>query len=127
VKDSKEPEEETEAPEPEAPKEPELQAPPTEKPPPPDQRAPLNRASALTALSHAATSAAACKRDGGPTGAGTASVTLSSEGTVAAVGLSAPFAGTPVGACVQNVFRSAHVPPFSGSRVTLSKSFRIPD
>jgi eukaryotic-like serine/threonine-protein kinase len=119
--------EEPEEKEPEAPKEPELQPPPTEKPPPPDQRAPLNRASALTALSHAAGSAAACKRDGGPTGVGTASVTLSSEGTVSAVGLSAPFAGTPVGACIQSVFRSAHVAAFSGSSVTLSKSFRIPD
>src|SRR5262249_26824967 len=58
---------------PTAPPEPELQPPPTEAPPPPDQRAPLNRASALTALSRAANSVAACKRDGGPTGVGSAS------------------------------------------------------
>jgi eukaryotic-like serine/threonine-protein kinase len=114
----------TEAP-PEPPREPELQAPPTEKPPPPDQRAPLNRASALTSLSVAANSAAACKRDGGPTGTGSASVTFSPEGPVSSVSLSAPFAGTPVGSCIQTVFKSAHVPAFSGSSVTLSKSFRI--
>ena len=109
------------------PQEPELQPPPEEKPPPPDQRAPLNRASALTALSKAASAATSCKRDGGPSGAGTASVTFSPEGPVASVNVSAPFAGTPVGSCLQTVFRSAHVPAFSGSSVTLSKSFRIPE
>lgn len=111
--------------EPVEPQEPELQPPPTEKPPPPDQRAPLNRASALTALSSAANSAASCKREGGPTGTGSASITFSPEGPVASVSLSAPFAGTPVGNCIQTVFRSVHVAPFSGSSVTLSKSFRI--
>jgi serine/threonine protein kinase len=109
------------------PQQPELQAPPDEKPPPPDQRAPLNRASALTALSKAANSAMSCKREGGPTGSGTASITFSPEGPVTSVRLSAPFGGTPVGTCIQTVFRSAHVPAFSGSSVTLSKSFRITD
>lgn len=106
---------------------PELQPPPTEKPPPPDQRTPLNRASALSALSKAASSAASCKRDGGPTGAGSASITFSPDGPVSAVSVSAPFAGTPVGTCIQTVFRSAHVPAFSGTAVTLNKSFRIPE
>lgn len=114
-------------PAPPEPQEPELQPPPTEKPPPPDQRAPLNRASALTALSNAATSAMSCKREGGPSGTGSASVTFSSEGPVTAVSLTAPFAGTPVGNCIQTVFRSVHVPAFSGSSVTLNKSFRIPE
>jgi eukaryotic-like serine/threonine-protein kinase len=126
-KDGREPQTELEETAPEPPQGPEPPPPPVEKPLPPDQRAPLNRAAAMTALSHAAGSAAACKRDGGPTGIGTASVTLSSEGRVSAVGLSAPFAGTPVGACVQSVFRGAHVAAFTGSSVTLSKSFRIPD
>ena len=104
-----------------------LAPPPAEKPPPPDQRAPLNRASALTALSSAANSAASCKRDGGPTGIGSASITFSPEGPVSSVSLSAPFGGTAVGNCVQTVFRNARVPAFSGSAVTLSKSFRIPE
>jgi eukaryotic-like serine/threonine-protein kinase len=118
---SKEPVEKQAPPEPAAP------PPPPEKVVPPDQRTPLNRASALTALSRAASSAASCKRDGGPTGSGSASVTFSPEGPVSSVTLSAPFAGTAVGACLQTVFRSAHVPAFSGSAVTLSKSFRIAD
>ena len=37
-----------------------------------------------------------------------------------------PFAGTAVGQCVATVFRGAHVPPFSGSSITLPKSFQIP-
>jgi serine/threonine protein kinase len=114
-------------PEPEAPVEPTLEPPPTEKAPPPDQRAPLNRASALTALSGAANNAAGCKREGGPTGVGSVSVTFSPEGPVSAVNISAPFAGSAVGNCVQTVFRNVRVAPFSGSSVTLSKSFRIPD
>ncbi len=113
--------------EPVEPQEPELQAAPTEKPPPPDQRAPLNRATALTSLSVAANSATACKRDGGPTGVGSVTVTFSPEGPVSSVNVAAPFAGTSVGACIQTVFKSVHVPAFSGSSVTLSKSFRIPD
>ncbi|HET7541208.1 MAG TPA: protein kinase [Polyangiaceae bacterium] len=94
---------------------------------PPDQRAPLNRGAALAALGGAASSAASCKRTGGPSGSGSASVTFSPEGTVKAVSVSAPFSGTDVGQCVSTVFRGAHVPPFSGSSVTLPKSFRIPN
>jgi hypothetical protein len=109
------------------PQEPEAPAAPPSKPPPADERAPLNRASALNALSQAATSAASCRREGGPSGTGSASITFSPEGSVAAVNLSAPFAGTPVGTCIQSLFKSAHVPAFSGSSVTLSKSFRIPE
>jgi len=95
--------------------------------PPPDQRAPLNRGAALTALSNAASAASACKRPDGPTGAGTATVTFSPDGPVKSVSVSAPFAGTPVGQCVANAFRGAHVPPFSGSSLTLPKSFSIPN
>jgi hypothetical protein len=109
------------------PVEPQVEPPPAEKPPPPDQRAPLNRASALTALSNAATSVASCKRPGGPTGTGSVAVTFSPEGPVSSVNVSAPFGGTPTGSCIQTVFRNARVAAFSGSAVTLNKSFRIPD
>lgn len=101
-------------------------APPAAAIVPPDQRAPLNRGAALAALGSAASAATGCKRDGGPTGSGSASVTFSPDGPVKSVTVSAPFAGTPVGQCVASVFRGAHVPPFSGSSVTLPKSFQIP-
>jgi serine/threonine protein kinase len=112
---------------PEAPQEPQLEPPPSEKPPPVDQRAPLNRASALTALSKAAGTVASCKRPDGPTGTGSVAVTFSTEGPVSAVNVPAPFAGTPTGSCIQTVFRNVRVPAFSGSSVTVNKSFRIPD
>ncbi|MEI9950161.1 MAG: serine/threonine-protein kinase [Pseudomonadota bacterium] len=93
---------------------------------PPDQRSPLNRGAALAALGSAASAAAACKREGGPSGSGSANVTFSPDGPAKAVSVSPPFAGTPVGQCVVTVFRGAHVPPFSGSSITLPKSFQIP-
>ena len=93
---------------------------------PPDQRAPLNRGAALAALGSASAAAAACKRADGPNGSGSASVTFSPDGPVKTVTVSAPFAGTAVGQCVATVFRGAHVPPFSGSSITLPKSFQIP-
>ena len=93
---------------------------------PPGERSPLNRGAALATLGSAASAAAACKRPDGPTGAGSASVTFSPDGPVKSVSVSAPFAGTAVGQCVATVFRGAHVPPFSGSSITLPKSFQIP-
>ncbi len=93
---------------------------------PPGERSPLNRGAALATLGSAASAAAACKRADGPTGAGSASVTFSPDGPVKSVSVSAPFAGTAVGQCVAAVFRGAHVPPFSGSSITLPKSFQIP-
>jgi len=102
-------------------------APRVEKPVPAAERAPLNRASALAALSSAASSASSCGHGSGPSGAGSASITFSPDGPVSSVSLSAPFAGTAVGSCIQSAFRGAHVPAFSGSAVTLSKSFRISD
>jgi serine/threonine-protein kinase len=125
------------SPEPKQAKEPkeavEVVAPPEPAPqptvtlPPPSERAPLSRGAAMATLSSAASSAMGCKRAGGPTGTGSATITFSPDGPVKSVAVSAPFAGTPVGQCVATVFRAAHVPPFSGSAVTLPKSFQIPE
>ena len=93
---------------------------------PPDQRARLNKGAALAALGSASSAASSCKRADGPSGSGSASVTFSPEGPVKSVTVSAPFAGTAVGQCIASAFRGAQVPPFSGSAVTLSKSFQIP-
>ena len=94
--------------------------------PPAGDRAPLNRGAAMAALGSAASAASGCKRPDGPTGSGTANVTFSPDGPVKSVSVSAPFAGTAVGQCITTVFRGAHVPPFSGSSMTLPKSFLIP-
>ncbi|MEO6600117.1 MAG: hypothetical protein ABIQ16_09615, partial [Polyangiaceae bacterium] len=93
---------------------------------PPGERSRLSRGAAIAALGSAASAATACKRPNGPTGPGTANVTFSPDGPVKSVTVSVPFAGTAVGQCVVSVFRAAHVPPFSGSSITLPKSFQIP-
>ena len=111
---------------PPAPIEPTPQAPTVVAPLPPDERAPLSRGAAMAALGSAASAAAGCKRPDGPTGSGSVSVTFSPDGPAKSVTVSAPFAGTAVGQCVATVFRGAHVPPFSGSSITLPKSFQIP-
>ena len=86
----------------------------------------FDRASALTALSAAASSAQSCKKADGPTGAGRIAVTFANNGAATTAAVEGPpFAGTPVGGCVAARFRGAHVPPFGGSPVTVHKSFNI--
>jgi serine/threonine-protein kinase len=103
-------------------------APPPAAPlPPPGERAPLNRGAAIAALGAAASRTASCRRPDGPSGSGRASVTFSPDGPVASVSVPGKFAGTQVGECVAAQFRSARIPPFSGSPVTLSQSFNVPE
>jgi hypothetical protein len=91
------------------------------EPPPP------NRGAMLAALAAAAGSASGCRRAGGPSGPGRASVTFAPSGTVTGVTLSGGFAGTPVGACVAGAFKGARVPPFGGSPVTVGRGFVVPE
>jgi predicted Zn finger-like uncharacterized protein len=103
---------------------------PTKKPEPTSAPAadaqPFSKASAISALTSAANSAGSCKKPGGPTGAGKATVTFAPSGRVTTATVAGgSYAGTAVGGCVASVFRRAHVPAFSGSSVTVSKSFQI--
>jgi hypothetical protein len=101
-------------------------APPPKPEVPAGDRGPLNRGAALSALAAASGRATACTNPDGPSGSGRAMVTFSPDGPVTNVAVPAPFAGTPVGTCVSNAFRSARVPAFTGSSVTLPQSFRVP-
>jgi eukaryotic-like serine/threonine-protein kinase len=94
-------------------------------PPPAEERGPLNKGAAMSALAAAGGRAKACGGGDGPSGAGRAMVTFSPDGPVSNVTVSAPFAGTSVGACIATAFRTARVPAFTGSAVTLPGSFRI--
>jgi predicted Zn finger-like uncharacterized protein len=98
---------------------------PKEDAPPPADAPPFSKASAISALSAAAAGASSCKKPGGPTGSGKATVTFAPSGRATTATVAGSFAGTPVGGCVASVFRRAHVPAFSGSSVTVSKSFSI--
>jgi predicted Zn finger-like uncharacterized protein len=94
-------------------------------PPGPSDAPAFSKSSAISALTAASMSASACKKPGGPTGSGKATVTFAPSGRVTTATVSGAFAGTPVGGCVASGFRKAHVPAFSGSAVTVSKSFSI--
>jgi predicted Zn finger-like uncharacterized protein len=98
---------------------------PKEDAPPPADAPPFSKASAISALSAAASAAGSCKKPGGPTGSGKTTVTFAPSGRATTATVAGSFAGTPVGGCVASVFRRAHVPAFSGSSVTVSKSFNI--
>jgi predicted Zn finger-like uncharacterized protein len=88
--------------------------------------APFSRSAAVSALNAAAGAASGCKKPDGPTGRGRVSVTFAPSGKVSsAVVEGPPFAGTSVGGCVAAAFRRATVPPFTGSPVTVHKSFTI--
>ena len=99
---------------------------PKEEAAPPADAQPFSKASAISALGAAAAGAGSCKKPGGPTGPGKATVTFAPSGRVTTATVAGgSYAGTGVGGCVASVFRRAHVPPFSGSSVTVSKSFQI--
>ncbi len=98
-------------------------APPDEPPKPP-----FDTSAARAALDAAASNAASCKKDDGPTGRGKVQITFSPSGrATSATVVEGPFGGTATGGCVARTFRAAHVPAFSGDAVTVSKSFTIPE
>lgn len=86
----------------------------------------FNRGAATSALGAAAGAAKGCKKPDGPTGSGKVKVTFAPSGNVTSASVQGPpFAGTAVGGCVASAFRSAKVPPFDGSPVSVTKSFSI--
>jgi hypothetical protein len=82
----------------------------------------FDRPAAIRALG---VSVASCKRDDGPTGSGHVRVTFQPSGSVSAVDVDAPFAGTAGGACVAQRYRGVSVPAFSGGALTVGKTFVI--
>jgi hypothetical protein len=86
---------------------------------------PFDQAAAKSALVGAASGAASCKQEGGPTGTGRALVTFAPSGRVTKAEITGDFAGTGVGGCVARLFRAARVPKFTGEPTTVSKNFTI--
>lgn len=86
----------------------------------------FNKGAATTALAAAASAAKGCKQPGGPTGSASVRVVFAPSGNVTSANVQGPpFAGTPVGGCIASAFRGAHVPPFDGSPVAVSKTVNI--
>jgi hypothetical protein len=92
-----------------------------EPPPPPGPE--FSREAAQSALEDAAALAATCRQEDTTAGAVRVAVTFvpSGQATVAVVE-SGVVRGTPVGSCVASKFRTAKVPPFSGTKVTVHKT-----
>jgi hypothetical protein len=84
--------------------------------------APFDRAAAVRALG---IDMASCKRSDGPTGAGHVKVTFQPNGSVSAVDVDAPYAGTATGVCIAKRYRGATIPPFAGSALAVGKTIVI--
>jgi hypothetical protein len=96
------------------------------RPEPADPGTEFDRASAIAALKAAAAEAAACRKDGDPSGTASLTITFAPSGRVTSANIQGPpFAGTPTGGCIANAMRHAHVPAFSGDRVTVNKTIVI--
>ncbi|MBI4701262.1 MAG: hypothetical protein HY744_08905 [Deltaproteobacteria bacterium] len=52
-------------------------------------------------------------------------MTFGPSGSAQGASVGPPFAGTAVGSCAESAFRRARVPPFTGSPVTVGKTFFI--
>lgn len=93
--------------------------------PPPDPNA-FNEAGARSALSQANGVLVFCKKTGGVTGPGSASITFNSDGSVGSVTVDPPYTGTPTGDCVAGQFKRAKAPAFQGPSRTLKHTFEVP-
>ncbi len=93
--------------------------------PSPAPTAPFDRAAAAAALSGAMASAKGCLTGTGPRGSGKVTVVYAPSGVVKSVAIGAPYAGTPVGACVVAAFRATRVPEFVGADVTVGKAIDL--
>ncbi|MBX3190042.1 MAG: protein kinase [Labilithrix sp.] len=106
--------------------------PPTATPPPTASAKPAvdpnawNEGAARGRLSVANGVLVFCKKEGGPTGPGNATVTFGTDGAVSGVHVDPPFAGTPTGDCVAAQLRRAKVNAFSGTPQTVRHSFEVP-
>jgi len=86
----------------------------------------FNEAAAKTRLSQANGVLVICQKGSGVSGPGTASVTFSPDGTVSAVSIDPPYAGTKEGDCAAGQFRRAKVNAFTGAPQTVRHSFEVP-
>jgi hypothetical protein len=97
---------------------------PSAKPEESPEAPPFDRAAARAALASAAGAASGCGKGEG-TGVVQVSVTFANSGRVTASNVSGAYAGTPTGSCVARAMRSATVPAYSGTRITVSKRITI--
>lgn len=83
----------------------------------------FNRGAAVGALG--SVDLKVCSSATGPSGAGHIVVTFVPDGSVSDTRLDKGPIGTPRGDCVLKQFRTAHVPSFDGTPVTVGKAFTL--
>ncbi|MBX3227513.1 MAG: protein kinase [Labilithrix sp.] len=93
--------------------------------PPADPNA-FNEGTARSRLAQANGVLVFCKKEGGVTGPGTATVTFAPDGSVTSVAIDAPYAGTPTGDCVAGQFKRQKTTPWQGSPQSVKHSFEVP-
>ena len=86
---------------------------------------PFDRQAALDALRGAAGAAAGCAPAGSGTQRVPVSITFAPSGRATVAQVGGALAGTAAGSCVARAMRSAQVPPFTGSLVTVTKTVRL--
>ncbi len=83
-------------------------------------------AAAYAALSAIGNHLESCERPGGRSGRGAAWVTFGRDGSVTHIKVGPPFAGTPEGKCLTDLFRIARVGPFLGPPGAVIYKFNLP-
>jgi hypothetical protein len=86
----------------------------------------FNEAAAKTRLAQANGVLVICQKGSGVSGPGHASVTFANDGSVSAVAMDPPYAGTKEGDCAAAQFRRAKVSAFTGAPQTIRHSFEVP-
>jgi serine/threonine protein kinase len=81
---------------------------------------------ARAAVSRSAGAITMCKNDGGVTGPGAATVSFTTEGTVAGVALDPPYEGTKEGTCIKQLISRAKMAPYTGAFGRIRYTFNIP-
>jgi hypothetical protein len=82
-------------------------------------------AAAEAAIEAAFRRARECRSASDPKGVATVTLTYAPSGRITTALVSGTFAGTSIGSCVAAALRSARIPPFSGSLVTVKRSANL--
>jgi hypothetical protein len=81
---------------------------------------------AISSLNGISARLGTCSRAGGLSGRGAVWVTFARDGSVSHIKVGPPFADTPQGACIVDLYKSARVPPFLGPPGAVIYKFTLP-
>ena len=85
----------------------------------------FDAAAAKASIASAASRASACHDGTSPPTKSVVTITFAPSGEASTVSATGAIAGTPTGACVEQLFRGVSVPPFTGDSVTVSRTVSV--